>query len=97
MRLHSVIQELENIKSGNRVEYLGLCDHIHLVAPETMPAIKRIFKKWPKFSGHILYPVPSPFHNKNAEYAFLLCDEMYYGEYGKLRLELLDFILEELK
>ncbi|ASD52157.1 hypothetical protein KNT64_gp205 [Pseudomonas phage PspYZU05] len=53
-----------------------------------------IFPKWPKFSGRLNFPVPS-IDECNPGAAFVYNDK-WKGEYGDLRKELLDFLIEEL-
>lgn len=62
--------------------------------------IPDLSQKWPKFSGFPAYPVPVP-EGSNPLYT---CMEMYdsvlnkwEGEYGELRRELLQFLIEELE
>lgn len=67
--------------------------------------LHRIFELWPKFSGSMSYPVPScnntigmamfgpqAYESLRFSCAFSLYDAS--EEYGALRLELLDFIIE---
>ena len=69
--------------------------------------LKPIFRKWPKYSGNSWYPVPHPCQNEYAdeddirylaEQAFEdeYADDMWTGEYGELRKELLAFCIEQL-
>lgn len=53
--------------------------------------------KWPKYSGELGYPVPGV-DGLGAEYVYDAVEgcNMYEGEYGQLRRELLDFLIEYL-
>lgn len=57
-----------------------------------------IVKTWPKYSGDLYYPIPSltkratPYRDYN-----LSKGQRWTGEYLKLRLELIDFVIEELE
>lgn len=55
--------------------------------------LRGIFKRWPKFSGHGGYPIPG------AATAFSECcdhNTFWVGEQGELRIELCNFIIDEL-
>ena len=84
---------------------------IHSPYPELNTLVDRILKpvfaKWPKYSGNSWYPVPhpNPVGDEDegdlediAQYAFEdeYADEMWSGEYGALRKELLAFCIEQL-
>lgn len=79
---------------------LGICtnvdNHIH---PNDSLAVdqllKRLFVKWPKFSGDVVYPVPSPSAGESPKRAFEM--SRWVGPYGDLRRELLDFLIEQTK
>lgn len=67
--------------------------------------INELSKKWPKFSGIPSYPVPVP-DSLKPHYARegIPCEAIYdsqlnkwEGEYGELRRELLQFLIEELE
>lgn len=73
--------------------------------------VRRAFTTWPKYSGYRLYPVPMPPLTKwqelgvyfSIEYtpqtAFVSAKRntrLWFGEYGKLRRELLAHVLNEL-
>lgn len=54
---------------------------------------------WPKFSGSLMYPVPS--NGNDPSTAFnnnIFCRKsMWEGEYGQNRMELLDWLIEQLE
>lgn len=54
--------------------------------------LDRLFRKWPKFSGNQDYPIPGGFD------AFSKCAPFYFweGEQGQLRVELCNFLIDEL-
>lgn len=63
--------------------------------------IAEMAQKWPKWSGSLTYPVPCPenlvtsaHHTSYWAFGFL---PKWEGAYGALRLELLDFLIEELE
>lgn len=60
--------------------------------------LKILFERWPKHSGTETYPVPSPDSTRSADAMFYYAmdkDAMWKGEYGALRKELLDFLIQE--
>ena len=60
--------------------------------------LKEIFRKWDKFSGDELYPVPSPRHKSSTPYnAYRKCYDMWQGPYGELRRNLLNFTIAYLE
>lgn len=75
---------------------VGICgnlSHGGLAGDEPDDVLEEAFRAWPKFSGNADYPVPSPEHGLSNEGAYLFLN-LWDGEYGKLRLELLDFCIE---
>ena len=58
--------------------------------------LKRAFRTWPKFSGNADFPINDP---TGIETAYNVYDQLpkWIGEYGALRFELLDHIIDFLK
>ncbi|ASD52149.1 hypothetical protein KNT64_gp197 [Pseudomonas phage PspYZU05] len=62
-----------------------------------------VFKKWPKHSGNLAFPVPGPTVTENGvEYIMCAYDAFatyhcWEGEYGVNRIELLEFCISELE
>lgn len=56
--------------------------------------LRRLFKLWPKFSGHSVYPVPGGYTDF---WRAAGTRRMWSGEYGNLRKELLNFMIEQLE
>lgn len=80
--------------SVDEVMYINgvpMCDSTHARARR-----KEIFRTWPKFSGTLSYPVPSTNPELSAEACFHFTSDKWSGEYGQLRRELLDYLIEEL-
>lgn len=68
--------------------------------------IQETAQKWPKWSGDINYPVPVPTNMGLAELkagvhtpmdAYHHFHNVWEGAYGQLRMELLDFLIQELE
>ncbi len=71
-----------------------------LVRMKVRDTIEEISTMWPEYSGHQMYPVPSPKMGLTAMemYNKAWCESsMYEGEYGELRKELAIFILNTLE
>ena len=69
--------------------------------------LQPIFRTWPKYSGDPWYPVPHPFQYEYSDeddicdlakqaFEYDYEDDMWTGEYGELRKELLAFCVEQL-
>lgn len=56
--------------------------------------LKRLFALWPKFSGCAVYPVPG---SGVAFSRAVSSKSLWSGEYGRLRKELLNFMIEQLE
>lgn len=90
-------RELKNDFPNNINIGTGLCRNL---ASHSMydSLLISIFSKWEKYSGDESYPVPDSLENINRDTDSHMCKygtttNMYEGEYGKLRLELLDFLI----
>ena len=68
--------------------------------------IQQVAQKWPKWSGDTHYPVPCPTNMGLPELkagvhtpmdAYHHFHNVWEGAYGALRMELLDFLIEELE
>lgn len=99
VNMQMVLYALEAIKDGNiREEDCGLCYNVcELCIDYYVPneIISWYSYQWPKHSGVEEYPVPSPFIGKSPEQMYNE-RELWEGEYGVLRYELLDFLIEVL-
>lgn len=58
--------------------------------------LTKLMTTWPKFSGNECYPVPSPDPEEGSQQVYMRTHDEWSGEYGELRYELLDFLIEEL-
>ncbi len=64
-----------------------------------LSVFKGVSKTWPRFSGDIMYPVPSTDKNISAPDAYssnLLKNDLYAGEYGRARIELARYVFFKL-
>ena len=92
------IEVLEHIiaTKGGAFPNIGLCDSISSLLPKT--TVEQLFKSWPEYSGNPVFPVPSMSVGLSPSGAYLRVGiNKYTGAYGKARLRLAQFIIDELK
>lgn len=99
-----VLQALIIMRDGTvRRAEEGICYNLTMLVPllgwEVRELVVELFKGWPKHSGNPKYPVPSTYV-EGAPPAIGAAMSMYYdttdlwvGEYGELRKELLDYTI----
>ena len=58
--------------------------------------LKQAFYTWPKFSGDVNFPINDPNGIETAEDVYVRSHK-WIGEYGALRFELLDHVIDFLK
>lgn len=94
-----------DIKAGNFDKRFGICSNLsdkvnsqveESERDELWQILKQAFYTWPKFSGDINYPINDPYNRVSAPRAY---DQLpkWVGEYGALRFELLDHVIDFLK
>ena len=108
MQAELLLEALKHLK-GDSQKCGGICanveDYIYSEYKEdpsdVAKTIGEMAQKWPKWSGSLNYPVPVPeklvksnVHTSYWAFGFL---PKWQGEYGQLRMELLDFLIEELE
>ena len=90
----------EDVMCGvNEYPNVGICNIIECKASSNIYTVwvntcDEAVKSWDKFSGNHLYPVPSPDKDKLPGECYLYVENKWDGEYGKLRMELLDHLIE---
>ena len=57
-------------------------------------ALETLCRKWPKATNCDGYPVPCPGYTDPAE-GYHATEDKWVGEYGLLRMELLDWLIQE--
>lgn len=108
MNLHEALKVVkELVETDTIMPYRGICAALDYrgvrVYTSSYPSTNAdtflaLCKKWPKYSGSEGYPVPSTDPKMSACSAFYDAmdrDVMWVGEYGALRMELLDFLIKE--
>jgi len=80
----------------------GLCYYLHnqcipSYSQDMEALLRKNFKKWKRFSGSTAYPVPYPNSSNRASTAFFTEKNLWVGKYGEYRLELVQFLIEQLE
>lgn len=78
----------------------GICSNVWAAGyrqDDFYPTIDPIFEEWSSYSGDIEYPVPSPTPLRTPRKAFQLADDCWAGEYGYLRMNLLNHCIKVLE
>lgn len=60
-------------------------------------ALKPVFATWPHFSGYHTYPVPSLRDDLYPSRMYQFTDDVWIGDYGDLRMDLLDHCIKTLE
>ena len=76
---------LDYVESHSKIGYMFAGD-----------ILNHVMAKWPKYSGQINFPVPSTNKKYSHGQMYLITKQKYKYKYGKLRLELAQFIIDEL-
>ena len=89
-----LLSALLEIKQNN-FSICGLCHEVFMIdqSLSVSAELKSIFKLWPKFSGFAKFPVPSSSNIEGPYWAFMDTEDMWVDDYGKNRIDLLDFAL----
>jgi hypothetical protein len=99
-REYKILKRLYEIDNGDYDRYQGICHNVdRAVDFYTTDILKKYFVRWPKYSGHLYFPVPVPKIYKHYGPLTTYCyvSNKWSGEYGELRKELLKFIINELE
>lgn len=83
-KVNDQVEELESLESYESERY------------EAEQILKQAFYKWPKFSGDVQFPINDPYNEVSAHRAYGYLPK-WTGEYGALRFELLDHVIDCLK
>ena len=94
-----------DIKAGNFDKGYGICGNIGYKVNRRVEEserdgsgqiLKQAFYTWPKFSGDMDFPIKDPYNEISAHKAYSYLPK-WTGEYGALRFELLDHVIDFLK
>lgn len=98
--MNDLLTALKQLReNGPKNRDVGICSQLGWYSSEEHRQFRASFKTWPHYSGDISFPVPSPDGSIEAIDAYFnnlgdLRDRD--TEYGRLRWDLLDHIIEEL-
>ena len=99
-----ILERLQQIKAAERRDSgMGICVNLVCFGRERIPQastwLRYQFPKWPKYSGNPEYPVPATQVGETGDSQYIGTRNLYNPgtEYGRLRLELLDFLIEQAK
>ena len=101
--LHRELTRLRHdVALGIQLKYKGICyntiyDGEHAIKTNLANAVwdlEYLCRKWPKAANSVGYPVPCPGYTNPAE-GYHATEDKWAGEYGALRIELLDWLIQE--
>lgn len=93
----TLLERLRTLRDdGPEFCHVGICGNIGTVSGGEQEQLAELFRSWPKFSGNVAYPVPGVDRMTPSE-AFFYIRDVWVGEYGALRSELLDHCIAELE
>ena len=90
----NIDQKVTNAMDVKFPEYV--IDNDYEIIMRSSRILKRAFYTWPKFSGDVNFPINDPYNRVSAHGVY---DDLpkWTGEYGALRFELLDHVIDCLK
>ena len=101
MKVWEILEEIKN--EGPVDSCSGICNNIKSIIDNCN--VHRQFEyyapyfweEWKHYSGNKIFPVPDPEGVQSAEYMFEYTRKHWEGKYGKLRWDLLEYLLEQFK
>ena len=91
--------DLKNLKKkvdkGNHIRECGICSNLSILPLHIKPSLWTLFSRWPKYSGCREFPVPHQYLHPARAYSSTI--DLWVGDYGKDRIELLDHMIEDSK
>lgn len=89
-----LLKALKTLKANGPIfPHSGICANLDAIFDDFFEfriTFHEIYKKWPKFSGSLVYPIAE--HPEYYDNPF-----KWEGESGKLRWELVDFLIQQLE
>ena len=101
--LHRELARLRHdVALGIQIKYYGICYNtlydsegtIKIKLASASRDLRDLCRKWPKAVNFDRYPVPCPGYTNPAE-GYRATEDKWAGEYGLLRMELLDWLIQE--
>lgn len=102
-KLHDALVVIKNNPDQRKDRaYNAICGNLKLLGVDVYDSkeFDDLVRSWPKFSGNTSFPVPPVNPGETAETEFWNAfnrETMWQGEYGALRMELLDYLIEVTK
>ena len=102
----TLLEILKAIKAGKRETHTGICGNIMRIDPANahvhVEKLKKLWKRWPKYSGTPYYPVPDRswfFEDGCPAWKFSGTDSCWsiFTCYGRDRRRLLNWLIQELE
>lgn len=98
------------LRYGLCAEWEEQLDHLKLFGLGLVDIRNELYQEWPGYSGERWYPIPMPGDmqdaydeyesdggsNCEAEWMYDNTDDMYEGEYGAMRMDCLQYLIERL-
>ena len=84
------------VSNAMAVEYPEYVMDDDAISADSGRILKQAFRTWPKFSGDVDFPIDDPFGIETPDDAYTRLPK-WTGEYGALRFELLDHVIDFLK
>lgn len=83
----------------------GICENVRCVGASSISPMPSLWVHWPKYSGHVAYPVPAPPDKDQRVWlsgSYYMAvnaggGDMWAGEYGELRKELLNWLIDTIE
>lgn len=98
--IHKAIAILEQLADPNHQPNgtQSICSHL-IENRISMSYLFTLFKKWPEFSGELMFPVPSrSVLEPQEQYRYCYTyGRLWFGEYGAARRRLAAFLAKELR
>lgn len=110
--LETTLYILERIKNKRTFEHAGICANVDIALKKhciegferglIADWLRKLMSKWPKSSGKLFAPIPEKAFPKGFDsyYEYARHNNILWDvntEYGKLRFELLDFLISTVK
>lgn len=98
IKLYSALIVLEEeLKNGTYIPWYGICAAVNDKHVD-QAFLQEVMSKWPKFSGYAAHPIKLGNEHPKLTYERFMekHDNLWVGDYGKLRKELLRFAINYL-
>lgn len=101
----SLLEKLQELHTNGPAPYChGICTQVNGITHLEIGYMLYLMRQWPERSGHIDWPVPASRTDtspKSAKHKYIASDTKQMWdrntEYGQLRWELLEWLIEELQ